>query len=72
MFKAGVVYLQNNLQDYIMLEQFRKFITDRKMVDKADTILLAVSGGMDSMVMTDLFKKAGYEFGIAHCRIGYG
>ena len=67
MFKAGVVYLQNNLQDYIMLEQFRKFITDRKMVDKADTILLAVSGGMDSMVMTDLFKKAGYEFGIAHC-----
>lgn len=30
-------------------------------------ILLAVSGGMDSVVMTHLFKKAGYAFGVAHC-----
>lgn len=29
--------------------------------------LLAVSGGADSVVMCDLFSKAGYKFAIAHC-----
>ncbi len=29
--------------------------------------LLAVSGGVDSMVMADLFLKSGLAFGIAHC-----
>ena len=30
-------------------------------------LLLAVSGGIDSVVMTDLFYKAGFDFAIAHC-----
>jgi tRNA(Ile)-lysidine synthase len=30
-------------------------------------VLLAVSGGIDSMVMTHLFIKADYNIGIAHC-----
>jgi tRNA(Ile)-lysidine synthase len=30
-------------------------------------ILLAVSGGVDSMVMADLFLKSGIDFGLAHC-----
>ena len=30
-------------------------------------ILIAVSGGMDSIVLTDLFFNAGYDFEIAHC-----
>ena len=29
--------------------------------------LLAVSGGMDSVVMIELFHQLGFEFGIAHC-----
>ena len=29
--------------------------------------LLAVSGGMDSMVMAHLFLRSGISFGIAHC-----
>lgn len=29
--------------------------------------LLAVSGGVDSVVMLDLFSKAGFPFAIAHC-----
>ncbi|HWB26750.1 MAG TPA: tRNA lysidine(34) synthetase TilS [Chitinophagaceae bacterium] len=29
--------------------------------------VLAVSGGVDSTVLTDLFAKAGYDFIIAHC-----
>lgn len=30
-------------------------------------ILLAVSGGVDSMVMLHLFHQAGYQVGVAHC-----
>ncbi len=30
-------------------------------------LLLAVSGGIDSIVMTDLFYKSGFDFTIAHC-----
>jgi tRNA(Ile)-lysidine synthase len=30
-------------------------------------VLLAVSGGIDSMVMADLFSRTGIEYGIAHC-----
>lgn len=29
--------------------------------------VLAVSGGIDSVVMTDLFNRSGFEFVIAHC-----
>lgn len=29
--------------------------------------LLAVSGGMDSVAMIEIFHQLGYEFGIAHC-----
>ena len=30
-------------------------------------MLLAVSGGLDSIVMLSLFNQSGFEFGIAHC-----
>ena len=36
-------------------------------VRKEDKILLAVSGGMDSIVMTDLFFRVNRPFSIAHC-----
>ena len=50
-----------------MLEEFRKYIKDNNLVEDKDRILLAVSGGIDSMVMTDLFLRTAYEIGIAHC-----
>ena len=31
------------------------------------SLLLAVSGGLDSVVLTDLVAKSGYDFSIAHC-----
>jgi tRNA(Ile)-lysidine synthase len=34
---------------------------------KSGKILLAVRGGADSVVMAELFFRAGYKFGIVHC-----
>ena len=36
-------------------------------VKKTSNILLALSGGVDSMVLLDLFMKTGFSFSIAHC-----
>ncbi len=49
-----------------MLEAFKSYIESKQLFSGHDRILLAVSGGIDSVVMTDLFHKAGYDFGIAH------
>ncbi len=50
-----------------MLKEFREYISESKMPEPGCSILLAVSGGIDSMVMADLFLKADYKTGIAHC-----
>lgn len=49
------------------LEQFTAYIKKNALFTKADKILLAVSGGKDSVLMVQLFKLAGYQFSIAHC-----
>lgn len=38
-----------------------------QLIQPGDKVLLAVSGGADSMVMADLFLKSNQPFGIAHC-----
>ena len=53
-----------------MLEEFKKYITDQNLFTPSDPILLAVSGGIDSVAMTELFHRAGFKFGIAHCNFG--
>lgn len=50
-----------------MLKAFQKYIQSKSLFDNNDKILLAISGGVDSMVMLHLFKEAGYNFQIAHC-----
>jgi tRNA(Ile)-lysidine synthase len=50
-----------------MLERFRSFIDEHTLFEPKDRVLLAVSGGVDSMVMVHLFIEAGFDFGVAHC-----
>ena len=50
-----------------LLNNFKKFIRDENLISPSDQILLAVSGGMDSVVMVHLFKQAEFNFAIAHC-----
>ncbi|MEP4532467.1 MAG: tRNA lysidine(34) synthetase TilS [Cyclobacteriaceae bacterium] len=49
-----------------MVESLLKFVTEENLFSHEDKLLLAVSGGVDSMVMSQLFLNAGIEFSIAH------
>ena len=50
-----------------MIEAFNKFIFENNLIKQGDKILLAVSGGIDSMVMAHLFLRRNHKEGIAHC-----
>jgi tRNA(Ile)-lysidine synthase len=50
-----------------LTERFRKFITVNNLFSSKDKLLLAVSGGVDSVVLCELCKQAGYDFTIVHC-----
>jgi len=50
-----------------MTDEFIRFISENKIIQPGDKILLTVSGGIDSMVMAHLFFKQNYKTGIAHC-----
>ena len=48
-------------------EKFSDFLGKYRLIGRRDKVLLAVSGGMDSMVMTRLFSQSGIPYAIAHC-----
>ncbi len=50
-----------------LLNKFQEYIEQNKMAQSSDKILLTVSGGVDSMVMMNLFVRSGYSVGVAHC-----
>lgn len=49
------------------LQIFKEFINKHALLDQSATVLLAVSGGKDSVVMAHLFHKSGFKIAIAHC-----
>ena len=50
-----------------MIEQFRKYINDNHLINKGDRILVALSGGVDSMVLAELLRRESYDIAFAHC-----
>lgn len=50
-----------------MLHEFKSFIAKQDLFNTGEKILLAVSGGIDSVAMCELFHRASVKFGIAHC-----
>ena len=52
------------------LQRFIDFIEKQRLFTRHDGLLLAVSGGLDSVALCHLCKAAGYQFAIAHCNFG--
>jgi len=49
-----------------MLNTFLTYINDEKLFSDADKLLIAVSGGKDSMVLLDLLQRGKFNIGVAH------
>ncbi|MBL7800871.1 MAG: tRNA lysidine(34) synthetase TilS [Chitinophagales bacterium] len=58
------------MSDINLLARFLNFAKGAKLPLAKKRTLLAVSGGIDSVVLVDLFHKAGFRFEIAHCNFG--
>ncbi len=50
-----------------LLQKFKEYTQQENLFQPKDKLLLAVSGGVDSVVLAELCKQAGYDFAIAHC-----
>lgn len=50
-----------------MINEFTSYIKKQKLFKPTDKLLVAVSGGADSVSLCYLLKEAGYLFSVAHC-----
>ncbi|MFD2786786.1 tRNA lysidine(34) synthetase TilS [Hymenobacter rubripertinctus] len=53
-----------------MLDQIQQFIQENALFSPTDTVLVAVSGGLDSVVLADVLHRLGQPFAVAHCHFG--
>lgn len=51
----------------MLRKEFEKFLNKHRLFEKQDRVLLALSGGADSVVLATLLFECGYNFSIAHC-----
>lgn len=54
----------------MLFKNFIQFIKSNNLFSHNESVLLAVSSGLDSTVMAHLFARSGYQFAIAHCNFG--
>ena len=50
-----------------LIQRFTGFLSQENLFLPKDEILLAVSGGVDSVVLAALFQEAAIDFAMAHC-----
>ena len=50
-----------------MLPELENYIEKEQLFQSSDQLVLAVSGGADSMVMLELFRQLPYDYVVAHC-----
>jgi len=50
-----------------LLQSFKENIANERLFSSQDRLLLALSGGLDSVVLCELLHRAGFDFTIAHC-----
>lgn len=51
----------------MLIKDFLKFNKKHNLIKHNSKILLAISGGIDSIVLLDIFEKLNFKFSIAHC-----
>ena len=52
------------------LNRFENFLSNELSILSPQKILLTVSGGIDSMVLLNLFMQTKHQFAVAHCNFG--
>ncbi len=50
-----------------MLQKFKKYIINNNLFNSHHKLLLAISGGADSVALAHLLKEDGFNFELAHC-----
>jgi tRNA(Ile)-lysidine synthase len=50
-----------------LLQHFNQYFLEKKIDVKACTFIVAISGGVDSVVLADVCKRSGLHFTLAHC-----
>lgn len=50
-----------------MLDKFTACINENNLFEPRQKVLVAVSGGIDSMVLLHLFEQSEFDYGVVHC-----
>jgi tRNA(Ile)-lysidine synthase len=60
-------HLINFAEIFVMLSEFNTFVKHHSMFENKQSLLLALSGGKDSICLFYLLLQTGYSFSVAHC-----
>ncbi len=65
---GALLYCKNTIEQNLnLLQRYKDFIKAENLFSTKDKLVLAVSGGVDSVVLCELCHQAGFDFMIVHC-----
>ena len=53
-----------------LIQRLDKFISSKQLIKDDDTLLITVSGGIDSMFLLNYLVNKNYKLAVAHCNFG--